>query len=564
MDILINIAGGIALLLWGVRMVRTGVTRAFGSAIRRGIAVATRHRLTAFGTGVAVTGILQSSTATALIVSSFGGRGMIALPAALAVMLGADVGSTLVVQVLSLDVSWLSPLFLLVGVVGFLTTEDSRRKNLSRILIGLGLMLLAIRLIMLASHPLRDAETLTVLLHPLTQEPLLAILVAAILAWLAHSSLTVVVLVMSLASLQVISIQLALVLVLGANVGGAITPLVMTLGQPPSARRVPLGNLLMRTAGAIACVWAIPYVIPYIGMVSLDLAHRVANFHTAFNLALALVFLPFVGLVSAAVTRLLPETEPVDDEKQPRYLEQSALDSPTVALTCASRETLRMGDVVSEMLTRSLDVFRRDDANMVKEVERSDDVVDGLHEAIKIYLTRLARNEMDPVESRRTVEILSFTTNLEHVGDIIDKNLMELASKKIKTQASFSREGFGEIENMHAQVVGNLQLALNVFMSGDIKLARRLLEQKVLIREMEQRFSEAHYARIGAGRPESVDSSSLHLDVLRDLKRINSHVTSVAYPILEEAGEIVSSRLRKPGGEPGRSAPTTPATGAEA
>lgn len=564
MDILINIAGGIALLLWGVRMVRTGVTRAFGSAIRRGIAVATRHRLTAFGTGVAVTGILQSSTATALIVSSFGGRGMIALPAALAVMLGADVGSTLVVQVLSLDVSWLSPLFLLVGVVGFLTTEDSRRKNLSRILIGLGLMLLAIRLIMLASHPLRDAETLTVLLHPLTQEPLLAILVAAILAWLAHSSLTVVVLVMSLASLQVISIQLALVLVLGANVGGAITPLVMTLGQPPSARRVPLGNLLMRTAGAIACVWAVPYVIPYIGMVSLDLAHRVANFHTAFNLALALVFLPFVGLVSAAVTRLLPETEPVDDEKQPRYLEQSALDSPTVALTCASRETLRMGDVVSEMLTRSLDVFRRDDANMVKEVERSDDVVDGLHEAIKIYLTRLARNEMDPVESRRTVEILSFTTNLEHVGDIIDKNLMELASKKIKTQASFSREGFGEIENMHAQVVGNLQLALNVFMSGDIKLARRLLEQKVLIREMEQRFSEAHYARIGAGRPESVDSSSLHLDVLRDLKRINSHVTSVAYPILEEAGEIVSSRLRKPGGEPGRSAPTTPATGAEA
>ena len=170
---------------------------------------------------MAVTGILQSSTATALIVSSFGGRGMIALPAALAVMLGADVGSTLVVQVLSLDVSWLSPLFLLIGVVGFLTTEDSGRKNLSRIMIGLGLMLLAIRLIMLASHPLRDAETLSVLLHPLTNEPLLAILVAAVLTWLAHSSLTVVVLVMSLASLQVISLQLALTLVLGANVGGA-------------------------------------------------------------------------------------------------------------------------------------------------------------------------------------------------------------------------------------------------------------------------------------------------------------------------------------------------------
>lgn len=546
MLILIDIAGGIVLLLWGIRMVRTGVTRAFGSAIRRAIAVATRRRLMAFATGMAVTGILQSSTATAMIVSSFGGRGMIALPAALAVMLGADVGSTLVVQVLSLDVSWLSPLFLLVGVIGFLGTEDSKRRNLSRILIGLGLMLLAIRLIMLASHPLRETETLSVILRPLTDEPFLAILLAAVLTWLAHSSLTVVVLVMTLASLHVISLQLALALVLGANVGGAIAPLVMTLGQPPAARRVPLGNLLMRATGAAACVWAIPYVIPYLGMVSFDIGHRVANFHTAFNLALAILFLPIVGLVAALVRRIVPDQEVTDDEKQPRYLEPSALDSPAVALTCASRETMRMGDVVSDMLGRTMDVFRRDDPTLLKEIERADDTVDSLHEAIKIYLTRLARNEMDPSESRRTIEILSFTTNLEHVGDIIDKNLMELATKKIKARSSFSKEGLAEIESMHAQVVANLQLALNVFMSGDIRLARRLLEQKVHIREMEQRYSEAHYARIGAGRPESVDSSSLHLDVLRDLKRINSHVTSVAYPILEDAGQIASSRLRAP------------------
>ena len=546
MLILIDIAGGIVLLLWGIRMVRTGVTRAFGSAIRRAIAVATRRRLMAFATGMAVTGILQSSTATAMIVSSFGGRGMIALPAALAVMLGADVGSTLVVQVLSLDVSWLSPLFLLVGVIGFLSTEDSKRRNLSRILIGLGLMLLAIRLIMLASHPLRETETLSILLRPLTDEPFLAILLAAVLTWLAHSSLTVVVLVMTLASLHVISLQLALALVLGANVGGAIAPLVMTLGQPPAARRVPLGNLLMRTTGAAICVWTIPYVIPYLGMVSFDIGHRVANFHTAFNLALAILFLPIVGLVAALVRRIVPDQEVTDDEKQPRYLEQSALDSPAVALTCASRETMRMGDVVSDMLGRTMDVFRRDDPTLLKEIERSDDTVDSLHEAIKIYLTRLARNEMDPSESRRTIEILSFTTNLEHVGDIIDKNLLELATKKIKARSSFSKEGLAEIESMHAQVVANLQLALNVFMSGDIRLARRLLEQKVHIREMEQRYSEAHYARIGAGRPESVDSSSLHLDVLRDLKRINSHVTSVAYPILEDAGQIASSRLRAP------------------
>ena len=544
METLIEIAGGVALLLWGIRMVRTGVTRAFGSAIRRVIANATRNRFSAFCTGLAVTGILQSSTATALIVSSFGARRMIALPAALAVMLGADVGSTLVVQVLSFDVSWLSPVLLLIGVVGFLSTEDSKRRSLSRVFIGLGLMLLAIQLVVLASHPLRDAETVSVLLRPLTDEPLLAIAVAALLAWIAHSSLTVVVLVMTLASLQVISLQLALALVLGANVGGAITPYVMTMGGDPHARRIPLGNLMMRTFGALIAVWTIQWTVPYLAELSSQAAHQVANFHTAFNLAIALVFLPLIDIVAAIVRRLLPERDEEEDEKAPRYLEMSALESPAVALTCASRETLRMGDAVQTMLSRTMDVFRHNDASIEKEIEQADDTVDSLHEAIKLYLTQLSRNELDPAESRRTVEILTFTTNLEHVGDIIDKNLMELAAKKIRARASFSDEGLSEIETMHAEVLSNLQLALNVFMSGDLRMARRLLEQKVHIRELEQRFSEAHYARIAARLPESVDTSSLHLDVLRDLKRINSHVTSVAYPILEDAGQIISSRLR--------------------
>ncbi|NQW08547.1 MAG: Na/Pi cotransporter family protein [Alphaproteobacteria bacterium] len=544
MQTLIEIAGGVALLLWGIRMVRTGVTRAFGSAIRRGIANATRNRFTAFCTGLVVTGILQSSTATALIVASFGARRMITLTAALAVMLGADVGSTLVVQALSFDISWLSPVLLLIGVVGFLSTEDSTRRSLSRVFIGLGLMLLAIQLVVLASHPLRDAETVSVLLRPLIDEPLLAIAVAAVLAWIAHSSLTVVVLVMTLASLQVISVQLALALVLGANVGGAITPYVMTMAGDPHARRIPLGNLLMRAAGALATVWAIQWIIPYLADLSDQTAHQVANFHTAFNLAVAIVFLPLIGMVAALVRRLLPERDEEEDEMQPRYLETSALESPSVALTCASRETLRMGDVVQTMLSRTMEVFRNNDAAVAKEIEQADDTADSLNEAIKLYLTQLSRNELDPAESRRTVEILTFTTNLEHVGDIIDKNLMELAAKKIRARASFSDEGLAEIETMHAEVLGNLQLALNVFMSGDIRMARRLLEQKVHIRELERRFSEAHYARIAARLQESVNTSSLHLDVLRDLKRINSHVTSVAYPILEDAGQIISSRLR--------------------
>ncbi|WP_420565131.1 Na/Pi cotransporter family protein [Thalassobaculum sp.] len=543
MHLLIEIAGGVALLLWGVRMVRTGITRAFGSAIRRGIAAATRNRLTSFLTGFTVTGLLQSSTATALIVGSFGGRKMIAVPAGLAIMLGADVGSTVVVQVLAFDVSWISPLFLFVGVTVFLSSDDSRRRAMARVLIGLGLMLLAIKMVMLASVPLREGPTLSVLLAPMVNEPLMAILLGAALAWLAHSSLTVIVLVMTLVSLHVVEVQLAMALVLGANIGSSITPVAMNWRADPSARRIPVGNLLMRTAGVALVFWMVPWIIPYLRDLSDDPARLIANFHTGFNLAVALLFLPFVGLVAALVTRMLPDSPVAEDEKAPKHLEESALDSPGVALSSAARETLRIGDTVESMLERTMEVFKSGRSDLIKEIERDDDVVDVLHEAVKLYLTRLSRQELDPKESRRVVEILTFTTNLEHIGDIIDKNLLELAAKKIKDGTSFSADGMAELQAMHGEVVANLKLALSVFMSGDALLARRLMEQKVHIRELEQKFAEAHYARIRDGKPESLGSSSLHLDVLRDLKRINSHITSVAYPILESTGQIAESRL---------------------
>ena len=544
MHLLLEVAGGVALLIWGVRMVRTGVTRGFGSAIRRGIATATHNRLMSFMTGMAVTGILQSSTATALIVGSFGGRKVIPATAAFAIMLGADVGSTLVVQVLSFDVSWMSPVLLLLGVIGFLSSDNSRRRALSRMLIGLGLMLLAIKLVMLASIPLREGPTISVLLAPLASDPILAILLAALLAWMAHSSLTVIVLVMALVSLGVIELQLALALVLGANIGSAITPVAMTWRSDPAARRVPVGNLMMRTSGALAIYWTIPWLVPYLSDISIDQGHLVANFHTGFNLAVAIVFLPLVGVVASVITRLLPDIAHTDDERRPKYLEDSNLDTPSVALAEAARETLRIGDTIESMLTRTMDVLRGDRPDAIQEIEQQDDVVDSLHEEVKFYLTRLSRQELDPSESRRVVEILTFTTNLEHIGDIIDKNLLELATKKSKEGTQFSSAGLQELEEMHGEVLGNLKLALSLFMNADVRLARRLMEQKVHIRELERKFADAHYARIRDGRPESLGSSSLHLDVLRDLKRINSHVTSVAYPILESTGQIAESRLR--------------------
>lgn len=543
MEFLINLAGGVALLIWGVRMVRTGLSRSLGATLRRAVSRSTGNRVTAFLAGLGVTGLLQSSTATGLIVSSFAGRGLFPVAIGLALMLGADVGSTLIVQALSFEIGWLSPVLIAVGVALFLTSSGSFRRGLARTAIGLGLMLLSLSLISSASGPLRETEGLSVVLRSLTDEVILAVLVAAIITWFAHSSVAIVLLIMSFAAVHAISIQLAMAMVLGANLGGAITAVVATSGAPVTARRVPLGNLLMRGLGVIAVIPAVAWLQPYLALVSSEPERLVANFHTAFNLGLAIVFLPLIGPVAKLTARLLPDRRRAEDPGRPRYLDTDALDSPSIALACAARETLRMGDEVRLMLEKTKQVLQGNDTVLLQEVEARDDVVDQLHESIKLYLTGLSRNELDDQESRRSIEILSFTTNLEHIGDVIDKNLMELASKKIKNKSSFSIQGHKELELFHDRVLNNFNLALNVFMTGDRLMARNLLREKSEMRDLERSLTESHFTRVREGRAESIESSSLHLDILRDLKRINSHLTSVAYPILEQSGELTESRL---------------------
>ena len=544
MEILINIFGGVALMLWGIRMVRTGVMRSFGAELRRMLAMSAGKPVQGFGVGFAVTTVLQSSTATTLILSSFAGRGLIGGAAALAIILGADVGTTIVVQVLSFDLTWLSPMLIGGGVIAFLSSEKSKRRSLARAAIGLGLILLALKLIGQASVPLRESEVLSLIVQPLTDELLLAVFLTALLTWIAHSSVAVVLFVMSLTALQVLNMQLALAMVLGANLGGGIIPVIALLGEKPAGRRVALGNFIMRATGVLAVVAILPWVQTYLAMLSSDPSHMIANFHTAFNIGLGVVFLPFVSFVHRLTKRFLPSELASEDPSAPKYLDQSSFDAPAVALSCAARESLSMGDTVRGMLAGSLEVFRGNNPELLREIERKDDVVDQLHEAIKLYLTRLSREELDTTESERNVEVLSFTTNLEHIGDIIDKNLMDLAAKKIKKCASFSTEGFEELEIFHGHILENFDLAMNVFMTGDIEMARRLIQQKVSVRDLERNYAETHYARIGEGRPDSIETSSLHLDVLRDLKRINGHLTSVAYPILDRAGELIESRLK--------------------
>jgi phosphate:Na+ symporter len=537
--VLLDLMGGIALLLWGLHMVHSGILRAFGPDLRRLLAGALRNRFAAFAAGIGLTALLQSSTATALITSSFTAEGLVSLVPALAIMLGANVGTTLIVQILSFNIAAAAPVLFIIGLVAFRGGARSRVKDIGRVLIGLGLMLLALHILLDTLAPAENAPGVRVFMNAITGDPVLCIVIGAAVTWAVHSSVATVLLIMSLAYAHFVTPYAALALVLGANLGSAINPVFEGARRDnPASYRLPVGNLVNRLIGILLVAPLLRPITEALQAWQPDLAKATAEFHIAFNVATAIVFIGLLDPVAKMLKKLLPNRVLEADPSRPRYLDESALETPSLALADAARETLRMGDLVEVMLRKVMAAIMTNDRALVDQVSQMDNAVDGLDEAIKLYLTKLTRGSLDEREGHRAMEIISFAINLEHIGDIIDKNLSELATKKIKRRFQFSPEGAEELSAFHKRTMDSLRIAFGVFMSGDVGEARKLLAEKAALRNAELAATERHLDRLREGRPETIETTSLHLDVLRDLRRIHSHICSVAYPVLDAAGEL--------------------------
>jgi phosphate:Na+ symporter len=536
--IVLDLMGGVALLLWGLHMVESGILRAFGSQLRQFLGKALNNRFAAFAAGLVMTALLQSSTATGLITSSFVAEGLVGLVPGLAIMLGANVGTTLIVFVLSFNIAVVAPIFFLVGLVAFRTGGRTRIKDLGRVAIGLGLMLLALHLLFDALAPAENAPAVRVVLEAIANDPVFCILIAAALTCAAHSSIAIVLLVMSLTYSNFITPFAALAFVLGANLGSALNP-VLEAGRrnDPTSYRLPVGNLFNRIVGIVLVVPFLHPIASALSAIEPDTARMTAEFHLLFNAVLAVLFLGLLDPFAALLRKLFPERKSADDPSAPRYLDDGLIEAPSIALGDAARETLRVGHFVETMLRDVMRALLTNDRTLTAQVSNTDRAVDRLSEAIKLYVTELTRGGLAERESQRATEIISFAINLEHVGDIIDKNLCQIAVRKTKHNLQFSPEGAAELEAYHRRVLENFKTALVVFMSGDLAAAHRLVAEKSDMRNAELAAAERHLERLREGRPETVETTSLHLAVLRDLKRIHSHICSVGYPVLQSIGE---------------------------
>lgn len=543
---ILNLFGGVALLLWSTRQVKTGVQRAFGHQLGAVLKQATQNRVIACLLGIGVATALQSSTATGLLLISFVSRNLMELAPALAVMLGADLGSALVVQFLSFDLRAFVPVLILVGVCAFMISSNALIKQIGRMIIGLALMILSLGMIVGASSDMRDSPNLGFVLSLLSNEPLIAVIVSAALTWMLHSSVAMVLLISAITGSGMVNLSLGLTLLMGANIGAGLIPLILGWHEQQMARRMLVGNLVFRALGALIALLAMPVITEQILPMHWSPAHIVAFGHLAFNACLIFMFIPFVETTAKLLCRLIPD-DPAHDNKasDPLHLDETLLDQPALALGAASREVMRLAERVEIMLSEAIYTFSDQDDQRQQSIKKLDDDVDALQESIKLYLTRLTRHALNENEARRAIDLILFTTNLEHVGDIIDKSLLALASKRRRSGVNFSEAGWTDLSQFHARVLKQMKLAMTVFMTQDLTMARELVAEKDNLRIAEKEATELHLARLREGSPASIETSALHLDVLRDLKRINAHIVSIAHPILEASGEIRESRLRR-------------------
>ncbi|WP_336707578.1 MULTISPECIES: Na/Pi cotransporter family protein [unclassified Cedecea] len=533
--LLINLAGAIALLLWGSHMISTALQRGFGTPLRNWMGRHLTSRWTALFAGIGITGVLQSSTAVSMMATSFTAAGTLSLAPALAVMLGANIGSTLVVQLMSFDMEMAIPLLLLAGFVVFKLRDHSNFESVGCALIGLGLMLLALHLL---SGTLAEIEV-TPVFHAVMQglqgDILIALLVAAILTLLCHSSVAIILLIASLAATGAMGPETALILVMGANIGGALPP-VLNAGSAV-ARRLPVGNLIVRLVGCALALLMLPLLTDLAQKSGLSTPQLVVWFHTAFSAVLALLFIGLTAPIARFLERLFPEEERVGDPGMPMYLDDAGLEVAYIGLSNSVRESLRAADMLTIMLDRLLVLFVTQEKQAADEIRQLDQSVDLLSAAVRAYLADISHDGLNDADADRAQEILMFIINFEHAGDILSSNLTQLATRRARRGELFSDFELHNIRLLHAEILTSLRLGIAAFMREDLSAAHQLVQRKETIRQLEASASREHFKKLREDKNAWAESGDIFQRVLRDYRRVHHHIAAVAYPVIDRLGD---------------------------
>ncbi|PVA09721.1 Na/Pi cotransporter [Pelagivirga sediminicola] len=544
LSFLLNLSGSVMLLLFAVRMVRTGIERSFGASFQRWLTDSTS--LTGSGaTGVMLALILQSSAAVALLTSGFAAAGYLAFPAGLAVVLGGDLGSALIIQVLSFRLDWLIPLLLTVGGFLFVKTDGRRWRQAGRILMGVAFILISLQLLRQTMEPINDSAFLPAIAEYLARDFITAFLVGAALAFVMHSSVAAVLMCVTLVHIGALPFAAGLSLVLGANLGSAGIPVYLTRGMGVDGRRIPIANMILRGTWALAALLVINLGFDPSHLLIVSPGQSLIYAHIAFNLTLLIVALPLCRPLERPIQALMPSTVQTEPERHDEIsvLDTDVLDTPQMAIASLKRELLRMMGLVERMFEPIQSLYETGDKARMRAVRLQDNAVNAALLEIRRYVAAIPLDAYTKDEAKTVRSLMEYAIRLEAAGDLLAGQFLRTAAEKRDEQVTLSAEGWSELVHMFEAVRANFRLAGNVLISDDLESARLLVMEKTEIKQKERRSRKRHLQRLSDGRTDSFQSSDVHLETLRALRDLNGHISAVAYPILYRNGQLLETRL---------------------
>ncbi len=541
---LVNLTGAVMLLLFAVRMVRTGIERSFGASFQRWL-TATNSLPGAGGTGVMLALILQSSAAVALLTAGFAAAGYLTFPAGLAVVLGGDLGSALIIQVLSFRLDWLIPLLLAVGGFLFVKTEGRRWRQAGRILMGVAFILISLQFLRETMEPIQDSAFLPAIAQYLARDFITAFIVGGALAFVMHSSVAAILMCVTLVQIGAIPFAAGLSLVLGANLGSAGIPVYLTRGMGADGQRIPIANMILRGAWALSAILVINLGFDPAHLLIVSPGQSLIYAHVGFNLSLLILALPLCRPLERVMLALLPHRVQPAAERHDEIsvLDHGVLESPQLAIASLKRELLRMMGLVERMFAPMQSIYETGDKARMRAVRQQDDAVNAALLEIRRYVAATPLDKYTRDEAKTLRSLMEYAIRLEAAGDLLSGKFLNVAAEKRDGQVTLSAEGWAELVHMFEAVHANFRLAGNVLISDDLESARLLVMEKTEIKQEERRSRKRHLQRLSDGRTDSFQSSDVHLETLRALRDLNGHISAVAYPILYRSGQLLETRL---------------------
>lgn len=516
---LMTLLGGTALLVFSIDELASSVRYLSGSRFRAWINNFAGNRFSSVVLGSVLSMLLSSSGAVTVMLVGLANSRLLTLEQVFSVMLGASIGTTVIVHLVAFNVSRYGLLFILLGVILEVVSDSEKMNRFAKALLYLGLVFFSMSLVVSAGKALESNELFQFSIEYFKDRPLFSLVAAAALTAFVHSSAATIAFVMSLMMTRNSNVFEAVPWVLGANLGTTMTAYVASLKGGVLGKQAAVGNLLCKIVGVILLFPLSQKLGEAAISIGGDVSRQIASVHTLFNVFVALIFLPFISFGVSLVRRLVPPKES-EGEFTFQYLDPKTLDAPELALAQAQREILRLSDLSQKMVEKCLNVFVSGSHPEIEEIKSMDQVADFLNRGIKMYLTKLSQKDMSTEQVQKEFELVLRTNDLENIGDIVDKNILELAKKNIKKGYSFSKEGWNEVVQFHQKVVECVSLSTAYFSSRDRAVLTKLKLLHEQIQDMTIDLSEQHVQRLHRGVKESLDTTSVHLDLLGNLERI--------------------------------------------